>query len=79
MDSDDVQELLDSHNQELNTEKCMILSNMQVTVRFGSVSPQFGGTTHWCVRGHGPPFSLPRPSTSREDLRLHEYSECPVS
>ncbi|GFV46669.1 hypothetical protein TNCV_3544851 [Trichonephila clavipes] len=52
------------------------LSNIQVTVRFSSVSPQFRGKT---LRGggQGPPSSLPLPSTSREDLRVDGYLEYP--
>ncbi|GFX87266.1 hypothetical protein TNCV_3819961 [Trichonephila clavipes] len=51
------------------------LSTMQVTVRFGSVSPQFGGRTLW--RGQRPPTSLLLPPTSPEDLRFDGYLEVP--
>ncbi|GFU80604.1 uncharacterized protein TNCV_534781 [Trichonephila clavipes] len=48
---------------------------MQVTLRFGSVSSQFRGTTPW--EWSKAPTSLPLLPTSREDLRLDGYLEYP--
>ncbi|GFU68151.1 hypothetical protein TNCV_248151 [Trichonephila clavipes] len=51
------------------------LSTMQVTIRFGSVPPQFRGRTLWGYQK--PPTSLPLPQTTREDLRFDGYLEYP--
>ncbi|GFV26677.1 uncharacterized protein TNCV_4059971 [Trichonephila clavipes] len=51
------------------------VSTIQVTVRFGSVPPQFRGRTLW--GGQRPPASLLLPPTSRDDLRLDGYLEYP--
>ncbi|GFX30642.1 hypothetical protein TNCV_4861661 [Trichonephila clavipes] len=50
---------------------------MQVTVRFGSVPPQFRGRTLWGWSEKSR-TSLSLPPTTREDLRLDGYFRVPI-
>ncbi|GFV52935.1 ATP-dependent DNA helicase [Trichonephila clavipes] len=68
---DFINEVLDNAASVMNLTE----EELQATVRFGSVPPQFRGRTLW--GGQSPPTSLPLPPASREDLRLDGYLEYP--
>ncbi|GFW23535.1 uncharacterized protein TNCV_3806321 [Trichonephila clavipes] len=59
----------------MHLSPAVALSTIQVTVRFGSIPPQFRGRTLW---GWSEASHLPSlPPTSREDLRLDGYLKYP--
>ncbi|GFW75556.1 transposon Ty3-I Gag-Pol polyprotein [Trichonephila clavipes] len=67
------QMVLRSRRSRMGLYSTVALGTIQVTVRFGSVPPQFREWTPWGSKG--PLNSLPLPPTSGEDLRLYGYLE----